>query len=108
LLSGRIGLVWKLVEDFRLAFNYNRGFRYPSMTDLGTLGLTGDGYEVDFSVARGLGGTIGTTADSSAVSTGIPVAKLKPEFSNSFDLAFRYSNKRFGTELTFFLISKTQ
>jgi hemoglobin/transferrin/lactoferrin receptor protein len=104
LLSGRIGLVWKLVEDFRLAFNYSRGFRYPSMTDLGTLGLTGDGYEVDFSVARGLGGTIGTTADSSAVSTGIPVAKLKPEFSNSFDLAFRYSNKRFGTELTFFLL----
>ncbi len=60
--SGRLGAVFQVVDDFRIAFNYGRGFRYPSITDLGTLGLSGDGFEVDFTSAINLGGTIGTTA----------------------------------------------
>ncbi len=102
--SGRIGAVVKIAEGLRLATNYSRGFRYPSMTDLGTLGLTGDGFEVDFSVARGLSGIIGTTADALAISTGLPVEKQRPEFSNNFDLGIRYSNNRFETELTGFVL----
>ena len=46
--SGRIGGVLRVVKGFRVAANYSRGFRYPAITDLGTLGLTGDGFEVDY------------------------------------------------------------
>jgi outer membrane receptor protein involved in Fe transport len=100
--SGRIGAVARIVGGLRLAFNYSRGFRYPSITDLGTLGLTGDGFEVDYSTAINLGGTIGTTAGANAVSTGLPVAKQRSEFSNNYDASVRYANKRFDTELTVF------
>ncbi|MFT3746589.1 MAG: TonB-dependent receptor [Pyrinomonadaceae bacterium] len=101
-LSGRIGAVVRASQNFRVAFNVARGFRYPSMTDLGTLGLTGDGFEVDHITATALGGTIGTTASAAAVSTGLPVERQRSEKSNSYDLSFRYQHKRFDTELTFF------
>jgi hemoglobin/transferrin/lactoferrin receptor protein len=103
--SGRIGAVVRAYEGLRFAFNYSRGFRYPNMTDLGTLGLTGDGFEVDYSTAIGLGGTIGTTAGASAVSTGLPVSKQRSEYTNNFDAAVRYSNKRFDAELTGFVLN---
>ncbi|MGI8641634.1 MAG: TonB-dependent receptor [Pyrinomonadaceae bacterium] len=100
--SGRIGAVVRIVDDVRAAFNYSRGFRYPSATDLGTLGLTGDGFEIDYLTAINLGGTIGTTADSSAVSTGLSVEKQRSEYSNNFDAGLRWSTKRFDTEFTAF------
>lgn len=100
--SGRIGAVVRASSDFRVAFNYGRGFRYPSITDLGTLGLTGDGFEVDHITANALNGTIGSTAAIDAVSTGLPVEKQRSEFSNSYDLSLRYQRKRLDTELTVF------
>ncbi|MBA3600648.1 MAG: TonB-dependent receptor, partial [Acidobacteria bacterium] len=100
--SGRIGAVVRIAGGVRAAFNYSRGFRYPNITDLGTLGLTGDGFEVDYLTSINLGGTIGTTAGSSAVSTGLPVAKQRSEFSNNFDASLRWTHKRFDTELTVF------
>ncbi len=100
--SGRIGAVVRASNEFRIAFNYGRGFRYPSMTDLGTLGLTGDGFEVDHISAGALGGQIGTTAGTNAVSTGLPVAKQQSEFSNNYDLSLRYQHKRFDSEFTVF------
>lgn len=100
--SGRIGAVVRVVDKLRIAFNYSRGFRYPSMTDLGTLGLTGDGFEVDYTAATNLGGTIGTTAGIDAVSTGLAVEKQRSEFSDNFDFSLRYQNNRFDTELTVF------
>lgn len=101
-LSGRIGAVFHASRAFRLAFNYGRGFRYPSMTDLGTLGLTGDGFEVDHLTAGAAGGLIGTTAGSDAVSTGLPVAKQRSEHSNSYDLSLRYQRRRIDVEFTVF------
>jgi hemoglobin/transferrin/lactoferrin receptor protein len=100
--SGRIGAVVRVVDNFRIAFNYSRGFRYPNMTDLGTLGLTGDGFEVDYLAASSLGGTIGTTAGVDAVTTGLPVEKQRSEISDNFDFSLRYQNKRFDTEFTVF------
>jgi hemoglobin/transferrin/lactoferrin receptor protein len=100
--SGRIGAVLRVVDNFRIAFNYSRGFRYPNMTDLGTLGLTGDGFEVDYLAASSLGGTIGTTAGTDAISTGLPVEKQRSEISDNFDFSLRYQNKRFDTEFTLF------
>jgi len=100
--SGRIGAVVRVVDNFRIAFNYSRGFRYPNMTDLGTLGLTGDGFEVDYLAATSLGGTIGTTAGVDAISTGLAVEKQRSEISDNFDFSLRYQNKRFDTEFTLF------
>ncbi|MBX7170415.1 MAG: TonB-dependent receptor [Pyrinomonadaceae bacterium] len=102
--SGRIGAVVRIAEGARFAFNYSRGFRAPSITDLGTLGLTGDGFEADYFSANILGGTIGTTADAAAVTTGLPVTKQRSELTDSYDFSFRYGNKRFETEATIFLI----
>lgn len=101
-LAGRIGVVVKANESFSFVFNYGRGFRYPNITDLGTLGLTGDGFEVDHITAGALGGTIGTTAGSSAVSTGIPVAKQKSEISNNYDFAIRYDHRRVNASFTIY------
>ena len=102
--SGRIGAVIRVSKNFRIAANYSRGFRAPSITDLGTLGLTGDGFEADFFSASALGGTIGTAADANAVSTGLAVQKQKSELTDNIDFSLRYGNKRFETEATVFLI----
>lgn len=104
--SGRIGAVWRAVGGLRLAFNYSRGFRYPNMTDLGTLGLTGDGFEVDYTSAINLGGTIGTTASAAtARSSGLPVARQRSEYTNNFDASVRFANKRFDAEFTGFVLN---
>ncbi len=100
--SGRIGAVGRITGNLSVAFNYSRGFRYPNITDLGTLGLTGDGFETDFASALALGGTIGTTAGGDAVSTGIAVAKQRSELSNNYDFSFRFKHKRVETDFTIF------
>lgn len=101
-VSGRIGAVLKVGHDFHIAAKYARGFRAPNTTDLGIIGLVGTGFEVDAATAASLGGFIGTTAGSDAVSSGIPVTRLGPETSDSFDLGLRYSSPRFAAELTGF------
>ncbi|MDQ5846596.1 MAG: TonB-dependent receptor [Acidobacteriota bacterium] len=101
-LSGRIGAVFTIGRGFDIAAKYTRGFRAPNTTDLSLLGLVGTGFEVDASTAASLGGFIGTTAGSDAVSSGIPVTPLTPETTDSFDVSLRYSGPRFGFELTGF------
>lgn len=100
--SGRIGGVVNVGGGFDIAGKYTRGFRAPNTTDLGIIGLVGTGFEVDAVTAAARGGFIGTTAGGDAVSTGIPVTPLDPEYSDSFDLSFRYTSRRFGAELTGF------
>jgi len=101
-LSGRIGGVVRVAGGFDIAAKYTRGFRAPNTTDLGIIGLVGTGFEVDAATAAARGGFIGTTAGGDAISTGIPVTRLEPEYSDSFDLSFRYTSRRFGAELTGF------
>jgi hemoglobin/transferrin/lactoferrin receptor protein len=101
-LSGRIGGVVRVTGGFDVAAKYTRGFRAPNTTDLGIIGLVGTGFEVDAATAAARGGFIGTTAGGDAVSTGIPVTRLNPEYSDSFDLSFRFTSRRFGAELTGF------
>ena len=101
-LSGRIGAVVRVYGGFDIAGKYTRGFRAPNTTDLGIIGLVGTGFEVDSATAAGRGGFIGTTAGGDAVSTGIPVTRLEPEYSDSFDLSFRYTSRRFSGEATGF------
>ncbi len=101
-LSGRIGAVVNVGGGFDIAAKYTRGFRAPNTTDLGIIGLVGTGFEVDAATAAGLGGCIGTTSGNDAVSSGIPITRLGPETSDSFDLSFRYTRSRFRAELTGF------
>lgn len=103
-LSGRVGFVWTPGYGVGISMNYARGFRSPSITDLGTLGLTGDGFEIDYSTAIGLGGTVGTTADATAVTTGLPVAPLESEVSNNFDGSVRITRRRWNASVTGFRI----
>lgn len=100
--SGRIGAVVNVGGGFDIAGKYTRGFRAPNTTDLGIIGLVGTGFEVDATTAAARGGFIGTTAGSDAVSTGIPVVPLTPEYSDSFDLTLRYTSSLFGVDLTGF------
>ncbi len=97
--SGRIGAVINIGGGFDIAAKYARGFRAPNTTDLGIVGLVGTGFEVNSQTATSLGGLIGTTAGTDAVSSGIPVTRLKPETSDGFDLSLRYTSKRFAAEL---------
>ncbi|MEO8434432.1 MAG: TonB-dependent receptor [Pyrinomonadaceae bacterium] len=101
-VSGRIGAVINIGRGFDIAAKYARGFRAPNTTDLGIIGLVGTGFEVNSQTAASLGGLIGTTAGTDAVSTGIPVTRLDPETSDGFDLSLRYTSKRFSAELTGF------
>ncbi|MBL8151135.1 MAG: TonB-dependent receptor, partial [Blastocatellia bacterium] len=102
--AGRAGVVFSPVSGFDISFNYSRGFRAPSITDLGTLGLTGDGFEIASTDITGFGGTIGNRADDRAISTGIPIAQQRPEVSNNYDLSLRYHKGRIETDLTGFII----
>jgi hemoglobin/transferrin/lactoferrin receptor protein len=98
-LSGRIGAVINVGGGFDIAAKYARGFRAPNTTDLGIVGLVGTGFEVNSQTAASQGGFIGTTAGADAVSTGIPITRLSPETSDSFDFSLRYTSKRFAAEL---------
>lgn len=100
--SGRIGAVLNVGHGFDIAGKYTRGFRAPNTTDLGILGLVGTGFEVDSQTAASRGGLIGTTAGADAISTGIPVTRLRPETSDSFDLSFRYTSSRLSADITGF------
>jgi hemoglobin/transferrin/lactoferrin receptor protein len=102
--SGRIGVVVSPVEWLNLAFNYSRGFRAPNMTELGTLGLTGDGFEVAAPDVAGLGATIGSAADDTAVSTGLPVSQLASETTDNVDLSVRIDTARVDFDVTGFRI----
>jgi hemoglobin/transferrin/lactoferrin receptor protein len=80
-----------------------RGFRAPHMTDLGTLGLTGSGFEVAAPDVSGLGATVGTTADATAVSTGDAVEQVSPETILDYEGTVAFRNRRFRTDLTVFV-----
>ncbi len=77
-------------------FNYARAFRAPSITDLGTLGLQGNGYyEASYAAIATLGGYIGSNASANAVSTGRRVEPLRPESSDSVDYGVTIRTERF-------------
>ena len=99
----RAGALWTVTSALSVAANVSRGFRAPDVTDLGTFGLTGSGYEVSNREVEGLGATVGTTAAAAALSTGDAVAILDPETSLSYELTLRYKSRRFKADLTGFL-----
>jgi outer membrane receptor protein involved in Fe transport len=99
----RAGAIFTAAEPWSFAVSASRGFRAPHMTDLGTLGLTGSGFEVAAPDVAGLNGTVGTTADATAISTGDPVEQLVPESSFNIDGSVRYRSRRASAEFTLFV-----
>lgn len=102
--SGRIGAVVTITDGLNAAFNFSRGFRAPNITSLGSLGLVGVGFQVSTGAVAGLGATVGTTADATAVSSGAQIAPLKSEISNNYEGSLRYFRGNFEASLTGFQI----
>jgi hemoglobin/transferrin/lactoferrin receptor protein len=101
-LTFRLGAVVDAADALAFTANLSRGYRAPHVTDLGTLGITGAGFEVAAPDVAGLVATVGSTADRNALSTGDPVRQLGPETSLSYEAGARFQRKRFRTELTVF------
>ena len=102
-LTFRVGAAGTVADGIQLTGNVSRGFRAPHITDLGTLGVTGAGFEVAAPDVAGLGGEVGTTADASAVSSGQAVRQLDPEVSMTYEAGLLVERKRFKTQATFFV-----
>ncbi|MCX6563080.1 MAG: TonB-dependent receptor [Candidatus Aminicenantes bacterium] len=99
----RAGLVGTLVKGLSLSANVSRGFRAPHITDLGTVGLTGSGFQVSADAVQGLGAMVGDTAAGTAVSSGKAVEKLRPETSLTWEAGLSYRSADFTTETSVFL-----
>jgi hemoglobin/transferrin/lactoferrin receptor protein len=102
-MTFRAGAVMTPGDPWTFVVSASRGFRAPHMTDLGTLGLTGSGYEVAAPDVAGLNGFVGTTADATAVSTGDAVEQLVPESSFNIDGSVRFRSSRASAEFTMFV-----
>jgi hemoglobin/transferrin/lactoferrin receptor protein len=99
----RTGIVGTVHPNAVLYANISRGFRAPHMTDLGTLGITGSGFEIAAPDVAGRNATFGSTADASAVSTGRPVTQLVPETSMSYEFGVRLTSNIFTGSITGFV-----
>jgi len=99
----RLGGAFRVTNDLTFTAAIATGYRAPHMTDLGTLGLTGAGFEVAAPDVAGLNGFVGTTADANAVSTGRAVAQVEPETSVNYDLGLRYRHSRAKAEFNYFV-----
>jgi len=101
--SGRAGAVARMGETANLAFNYSRGFRAPNMTDLGTLGMQGNGFfETSASEVEGLGGVVGDRSDDRAIATGQRVSRLRAETSDNIEGALRVRRGAVQAEVSVF------
>lgn len=102
-LTPRFGAVVTIVEGFNISAQVSRGFRAPHITDLGTLGLTGNGFEANAADLAGKGATVGSTAGSNAVTTGIPVEQLKPETSWTYEGGIHLHRSRIDIDVNGFV-----
>jgi hemoglobin/transferrin/lactoferrin receptor protein len=99
----RAGAIVTPSVPWTFSASMSRGFRSPHMTDLGTLGLTGSGFEVAAPDVAGRSATVGTTADATAITSGDPVEQLVPESSFNVDGSVRYRTRRVSADVTVFV-----
>jgi outer membrane receptor protein involved in Fe transport len=90
----RLGAAFTPVEMVTFSAAVSTGYRAPHMTDLGTLGLTGSGFEVSAPDVAGMNASVGSTADATAVSTGNPVVQVVAEENLNFDVGVNYRTSR--------------
>jgi hemoglobin/transferrin/lactoferrin receptor protein len=99
----RVGAVIAPAAKVQFVTALSSGYRAPHMTDLGTLGLTGSGFEVAAPDVAGLNGFVGSTADATAKSTGDAVAQVVAEKSLNFDVSTRIRTGRVRASVGFFV-----
>ncbi|MFN0087047.1 MAG: TonB-dependent receptor domain-containing protein [Blastocatellia bacterium] len=102
-VTPRAGAVFTITEGFNLSAQASRGFRAPHITDLGTIGLTGNGFEANAADLAGRGATVGSSASRDAVSTGIPVARLSPETSWTYEGGVHLHRSRIDIDINGFV-----
>ncbi len=97
-----LGAVLRLRENLQLVGSVRRGFRAPNAADFSSVGLTSNGFEVSPGQGGEVGGLAGTTADSSAGSSGQAVGSLDPEVLYNFELGLRFQSRRMTASVTGF------
>jgi outer membrane receptor protein involved in Fe transport len=101
-LTFNIGAHFAITPDLGMWGRVARGFRAPSIFDLGEIGLTGGGFEAAPGEAAALNGLIGDSAARNALSTGVRWANLSPEVLWSYEGGFRWVQDDLRLEITAF------
>jgi outer membrane receptor protein involved in Fe transport len=97
------GAVLRLASGLHFTFAANRGFRAANAADLGAVGLTGGGgFEIAPSTAAGLGGEVGSTSATGAVSMGRAVPPLGPEVAYTYEPGLKFQNGRLSASIAAF------
>jgi len=101
-LTFNAGLSYAILPSLVAFGRVARGFRAPTVFDLGELGLTGGGFEVSPREAVAFAAYIGDSAGSTAISTGQRWQALRPEVLWSFEAGLRWQTRRLSGNLTLF------
>lgn len=105
-LTGGAGATVRLIAGLSARTYLSRGFRAPNITDLGTLGLQGNGaFEAAIADLAGRGATIGSTADDLAAPVGRTVEPLRPETMTNYDAGLLLERTQVRIEFTAFCMS---
>ncbi|MBL8228489.1 MAG: TonB-dependent receptor [Bryobacterales bacterium] len=105
-VTGRVGAAGWITSWLSAHAHFSRGFRTPNVTDLGTVGLQGNGaFETAVADLVGRDATIGDRADDQARSTGRTIERLRPEFTNNYDFGLRIRSSRLTAEFTAFRLT---
>jgi len=98
-----LGAVLSVTRNVQLFTAVRRGFRAPNATDFSSVGVTSNGFEVSPDEGADAGGLVGTKADSSAVSSGAPVATLTPEALYNYELGAKFQSRRMTASVSGFV-----
>jgi hemoglobin/transferrin/lactoferrin receptor protein len=91
------GAVVSLTKHINATFVASRGFRAGNAADFGSIGLSGGGgFGITPSRAAALGGVVGTTSGTDAVSTGQAIPTLRPEVLYSYEAGLKVSFSNVG------------
>ena len=102
-LTFNLGTNYAVSSTFSAWGRVARGFRAPSVFDLGEIGLTGGGFEIAPDEAVGLGAIIGDSASRDASRTESFWRPLMPEVLWSYEAGLRWFNDNSRVELTGFI-----
>lgn len=101
-LTLNAGATYAVTDELGVWARVARGFRAPSVFDLGGIGLSGGGFEVAPDDAVRLGSQIGDSAGRDATSTGNPWNALEPETLWSYEVGLRWFSDDTRIEITAF------
>ncbi|MCX6597114.1 MAG: TonB-dependent receptor [Acidobacteria bacterium] len=82
------GLTWRAASWLTLHAMASRAFRAPNTTDLATLGLSGQGYEVPAASAITQGALLADSNAEGAISLGMPIQPVRAETLRNSEFGF--------------------